>query len=62
MGEQRHIRFKQSDIARAAKGVRQAGIDDFTVRIDPTGNIEIIVASAVTISKKKGSSWDDVLA
>lgn len=62
MGEQRHIRFKQSDIARAAKGVRQAGIDDFTVRIDPTGNIEIIVASAATVSKKKGSSWDDVLA
>ena len=62
MGEQRHIRFKQSDIARAAKGMKQAGVDDFTVRIDPLGNIEIIASSpTIGAAPKKGSSWDDVL-
>ncbi len=62
MGEQRHIRFKQSDVMRAAKGMRQAGFDDFTVRIDAAGTIEIVASStAQAIAKKKGSSWDDVL-
>lgn len=60
MGEHRAIRYKQSDISKAAKAMRQAGVKDWTIRIDPRGNIEIIVAE--TDSKpKKGSSWDDVL-
>ena len=60
MGEERPSRFRQSDISRAAKGMRQAGYDLFTVRIDPRGNIEIITAQNQPTAKR-GSSWDDVL-
>lgn len=60
MGEQRAIRFKQSDIARAAKGLQQAGIKGFTIRIDPRGNIEIITGPGQP-KPQRGSSWDDVL-
>lgn len=60
MAELRPTRFKQSDISRAAKGMRQAGFDAFTVRIDPRGNIEII-ADHLKPTAQRGSSWDDVL-
>lgn len=60
MGEQRAIRYSQSDISKAAKALRQAGVKDWTIRIDPRGNIEIIVADQKT-KPQKGSSWDDVL-
>lgn len=54
----RHVRFKQADIKRVAKGLADAGISDYRIEIDPNGKIAIMMGPS---AKKAGdSSWDDL--
>lgn len=55
----RFIRFKQSDITRAAKGLTGAGIHEFRIEIDPNGKI-VILAGPQAARTAQGSSWDDL--
>jgi hypothetical protein len=52
-------RFKQSDVTRAAKGAKAAGIRIGRIEIDARGNI--VIEAATAGQARKGSSWDDVL-
>jgi hypothetical protein len=53
-----HVRFKQSDVKRAAAGVRDAGLQIAKIEIDPTGKIVIIPGTP----KAEGiaSEWQDL--
>lgn len=53
-------RFKQSDVTRAAKGAKAAGIRIGRIEIDPLGRI--VIEAATSAQARKGGSWDDVLA
>jgi len=52
-------RFKQSDVTRAAKGAKAAGIRIGRIEIDMRGNI--IIEPFTGRPASKGGSWDDVL-
>jgi hypothetical protein len=59
LSEPRAIRFKQADIARAAKGLHSAGIFSFKINIDPRGNITILTGEG---TEKIGgpNEWNEV--
>jgi hypothetical protein len=52
-------RFKQSDVTRAAKGAKAAGIRIGRIEIDMRGTI--VIEPATGGPARKGGSWDDVL-
>jgi hypothetical protein len=39
-------RFRQADIARALKAAKSCGFEDVRVRIDASGQLEVIVGKA----------------
>lgn len=51
--------FKQSDLTRALKGARAAGMKVDRVEIDPNGKIVMLSATATPIVGG-GDSWADV--
>jgi hypothetical protein len=53
--------FKQSDLTRAVRAVRKAGVDIGRVEIDRSGKI-VIVTTAETTKTEGGNEWDRALA
>ncbi|SMC95006.1 hypothetical protein [Novosphingobium sp. B1] len=53
-----HVRFKQSDVKRAAAGAQDAGLTIAKIEIDPNGKIVIIPGTP----KAEGiaSEWQDL--
>ena len=41
-------RFRYSELTRAIKAAKAAGVDDFKVNIDPDGTISLIVGQSAT--------------
>tara|TARA_R110002074_G_scaffold262994_1_gene435090 strand:+ start:8472 stop:8666 length:195 start_codon:yes stop_codon:yes gene_type:complete len=63
MGEHKPIRFTQSDIKRAAKGLADAGVTNGQIKIDRFGNFTIVIGGeAPKVDDDTGpNEWDDVL-
>lgn len=52
----KNARFKQSDLTRAVRGVRKAGLKVGSVEIDQTGRI--VILSDQSTPKQNASEWD----
>lgn len=55
------LSFKQSDVTRAVKAVKAAGIDVSGVKVDKQGNI-VILTGTPSESSDGGGSWDQAIA
>ena len=57
--------FRQSDVCRAVKGAKAAGVEVKRVEIDPSGKIIIVSAHGTSARDKcnhdHDNEWDDVL-
>lgn len=53
--------FKQSDVSRAVKGVRSAGLGVSQVKIDREGCMIIVIGKEGGENSAKSNSWDEVL-
>ena len=53
-------RFTQTDLTRAVKGVKEAGVSVGRIEIDPNGKI-VIYPIGTAPKPTAGNSWDDVL-
>lgn len=58
MGAHQPARFKQNDVTKVMKSARDAGIRDFSLTIDPLGNI---VFSTTKETAGKINSMDKLL-
>ena len=52
--------FRQQDVTRAVKAVRQAGVEVARVEVDKSGKIVIITADAALEDKQEGNEWDSI--
>jgi hypothetical protein len=56
------LRFKQSEVERAIRGMQAMGLQIGRVEVDPvSGKFAIAVAGAPTDEQTKPNSWDKVL-
>jgi hypothetical protein len=53
--------FKQTDLTRAIKGARAAGIDVARIELNKNGRIIIVPIQTATASEIIRNEWDDVL-
>ncbi|UQR67361.1 hypothetical protein LRP30_19770 [Bradyrhizobium sp. C-145] len=58
-----NYKFKQSDIVRAVKAARAAGLDPRGVEIDPNGTLRVLFNGTDAQIKQTNSvnPWDNVL-
>jgi hypothetical protein len=54
-------RFRQTELARAVKALRAAGVKVERVEVDPDGKIRVIVKDGDSENSKPAGEWDDVL-
>ncbi|MFZ5693910.1 MAG: hypothetical protein ACOY5F_21965 [Pseudomonadota bacterium] len=50
--------FKQSDVTRAIRGVRAAGVEVSEILINATGSIEIRTGQPAEVEIKEPNEWD----